>query len=146
MSTLHFPTIIAGIEPSLPMTMFQCLLDGVLILSLSRTTILEPILTTPLLLAIRFPCRRVRTLAVLPGVELNVSPGVHLLAILPEGGSSAISDLLSRLGLQPSDQGDATKLISQPIADIARIVHERRGLLIGAHCNSHERHRTGTQG
>ena len=77
-----------------------------------------------------------QNITVLPGVELNVSPGVHLLAILPEGGSAAISDLLSRLGLPVGQHGDTMKLIGQPIGDITRIVHERRGLLIGAHCNS----------
>ena len=77
-----------------------------------------------------------KNITILPGVELHVSPGVHLLAVLPEGGSSAISDLLSRLGLQVNEHGDPTKLISQPIEEIRKIVHERRGLLIGAHCNS----------
>lgn len=73
---------------------------------------------------------------VLPGVELNVSPGIHLLAILPDGGSAAISDLLSRLGLQNSEHGNPAKLVSQPIEEIARVVHQREGLLVGAHCNS----------
>ena len=77
-----------------------------------------------------------KNITILPGVELYVSPGVHLLAILPEGGSAAISDLLSRLGLSVEQHGDTSALISQSIEDIARIVHQRRGLLIGAHCNS----------
>ena len=77
-----------------------------------------------------------KNITILPGVELYVSPGIHLLAILPEGGSAAISDLLSRLGLPVNQHGDITKLISQPIGDISRIIQERNGLLIGAHCNS----------
>ena len=77
-----------------------------------------------------------KNITILPGVELHVSPGVHLLAILPEGGSEAIKDLLSRLGLPSSQHGDTTKLISEPIGEIRRIVNERKGLLIGAHCNS----------
>ena len=77
-----------------------------------------------------------KNITVLPGVELHVSPGVHLLAILPEGGSSAISDLLSRLGLPVGQHGDTTKLIFLSIVEVSRVVHERRGLLIGAHCNS----------
>ena len=77
-----------------------------------------------------------KNITVLPGVELYVSPGIHLLAILPHGGSASISDLLSRLGLPVDRHGDTTKLISQSISDIARTVHERGGLLIGAHCNS----------
>jgi DNA repair ATPase RecN len=77
-----------------------------------------------------------KNITVLPGVELYVSPGIHLLAILPEGGSASISDLLSRLGLPVEQHGDTTKLISQSISEITRAVHERGGLLIGAHCNS----------
>ena len=77
-----------------------------------------------------------RNITVLPGVELSVSPGVHLLAILPEGGSAAISDLLSRLELPIEQHGDTTKQIFQSIEEITRIVHQRKGLLIGAHCNS----------
>ena len=75
-------------------------------------------------------------IAILPGVELYVSPGIHLLAILPDGGSTSISDLLSRLALPVYQHGDTTKLISLSISDVTRTVHERGGLLIGAHCNS----------
>ena len=77
-----------------------------------------------------------KNIAILPGVEIYASPGIHLLAILPEGGSAEISDLLSRLGLPVTERGDTTKLISLTIAEISRVVHERGGLLIGAHCNS----------
>ena len=81
-------------------------------------------------------CTNGKNIRILPGVELHVSPGVHLLAILPDGGSAAISDLLSRLGLPIEQHGDTTKFTSQPIKEISRVVHERGGLLIGAHCNS----------
>ncbi len=77
-----------------------------------------------------------KKLTILPGVEIYVSPGIHLLVILPEGGSSGISDLLSRLGLPIGRQGDTEVMISQQIGEIAREVSERKGLLIGAHCNS----------
>ena len=77
-------------------------------------------------------------ITILPGVELNVSPGIHVLAILPDGGSGAIADLLSRLALPVQQHGDTTKLISQPIGEVTRIVRERGGLLIGAHCNSNK--------
>ena len=59
-----------------------------------------------------------KNIRVLPGVELHVSPGVHLLAILADGGSAAISDLLSSLGLPYEQHGDTTKFISQPIKEI----------------------------
>lgn len=77
-----------------------------------------------------------RKVTVLPGAEIYVSPGIHLLVILPDGGSRGISDLLSRLGLPVGSHGDTNQMISQPIAEIAREVSERKGLLIGAHCNS----------
>ncbi len=75
-------------------------------------------------------------LTILPGAEIYVSHGIHLLVILPDGGSSGISDLLSRLGLPSRHHGDTNKMISQPVVEIAREVSERKGLLIGAHCNS----------
>ena len=77
-----------------------------------------------------------KNITVIPGVELHVSPGVHLLAVLPEGGSAGVSDLLSRLGLPIEKHGDTEELISRPVDEIAKIVRERGGLLIGAHCNS----------
>ena len=73
---------------------------------------------------------------ILPGTELYVSPGIHLLAILPEGGSIEVSDLLSRLGLLVRHHGDNNQMITRPVDEIAREIRERRGLLIGAHCNS----------
>lgn len=77
-----------------------------------------------------------KNITILPGVELNVAPGIHLLAILSDGGSAGVRDLLSRLDLPVCQHGDNTTLIKFPIGDIAQIVHDRRGLLIGAHCNS----------
>ena len=77
-----------------------------------------------------------RKITVLSGVELSVHPGIHLLAILPGGGTAAIADLLSHIGLQSDHHGDASKLISRSIEDITRSVSLRRGILIGAHCNS----------
>ena len=77
-----------------------------------------------------------KNIRIIPGVELYVSPGIHILAFLSEGGSAAISDLLSLLKLPVGHHGDTTKRIDQPIGEIARVVHERGGLLIGAHCNS----------
>ena len=85
---------------------------------------------------IKSPARMARTSGYFPESSYMSPPGVHLLAILPDGGSAAISDLLSRLGLPIEQHGDTTKFTSQPIKEISRVVHERGGLLIGAHCNS----------
>ena len=79
-----------------------------------------------------------KNITVLPGVEMHVSPGIHLLAILPTGGSAGIADLLSHLGLHVENHGDSDALIAKPIAEIARVVHDRGGILIGAHCNSNK--------
>ena len=81
-------------------------------------------------------CKVGKCVRILPGVELNVELGVHLLAILPNGGSKAISDLLSRLGLSIEKHANPAELITEPIDVVADVVHERKGLLIGAHCNS----------
>ena len=77
-----------------------------------------------------------KNITILPGVELYVWPGIHLLAILPTRGSAGVSDLLSQLGLRHHEHGDTTKLISKPIEDIVRAVQNSKGLLVGAHCNS----------
>ncbi len=77
-----------------------------------------------------------KNITILPGVELNVAPGVHLLAILGGGGSAGVTDLLSSLKLSVDRHGDTTKPIKSQIEEIAQAVHERKGLLIGAHCNS----------
>ncbi len=77
-------------------------------------------------------------ITILPGVEICVSPGVHLLAILPDGGSAAVSDLLSRLGLALEEHGTTEGLITVPIDELANIVRGRGGLLIGAHANSNK--------
>ena len=79
-----------------------------------------------------------KNITVLPGVEMHVSPGIHLLAILPVGGSAAIADLLSHLGLHVDKHGDTDALISKSAGEIADSVHERGGLLIGALCNSNK--------
>jgi histidinol phosphatase-like PHP family hydrolase len=77
-----------------------------------------------------------RHLAVLPGVELTVSPGIHLLAIFPSDGTALINDLLSALGLSPEDRGKEESLIVKSFNDIASEVRKRGGLLVAAHCNS----------
>ena len=77
-----------------------------------------------------------KKVVILPGVELNVFPGVHLLAILGSGGSAAILDLLSNLKLPLDRHGDTSYIFETQIREIVELVHERNGLLIGAHCNS----------
>jgi len=73
---------------------------------------------------------------VLPGVELTVSPGVHILAIFGDGGSGKISDLLSALGMQPEARGSETSLVTKSFEQVWAEIHERNGFAIAAHCNS----------
>lgn len=61
---------------------------------------------------------------------------MHLLALIPSGGSSGIGDLLSALGLQPQDRGKEESLIQKSIPEVAEEVHKRGGLLIGAHAGT----------
>lgn len=77
-----------------------------------------------------------KKITILPGVELNVSPGVHLLAILGYGGSEGISDLLSSLQFPVRKQGNDSGRIKLQIEDVVHRVHERGGLVVGAHSNS----------
>ncbi|MCY3991308.1 MAG: AAA family ATPase [Caldilineaceae bacterium] len=77
-----------------------------------------------------------RKIIILPGVEINVTPGVHLLAIFGGGGTARISDLLSSLQLPVEKRGETAEPIRLQIEEIARLVHDRKGLLVGAHCNS----------
>ena len=80
--------------------------------------------------------RKGKKISILPGVELNVFPGVHLLAIFGDAGSAGISDFLSSLRLPVDQRGDTSFFIKCQIREIVELVHERNGLLIGAHCNS----------
>ena len=77
-----------------------------------------------------------RRLHVLPGVEVTVQSGVHLLAIFPEGGSALVDDFLSKLGLPPGQRNRKDSLVDVAFHDVAKEVHARAGLLIGAHVDS----------
>jgi predicted nucleic acid-binding Zn-ribbon protein len=77
-----------------------------------------------------------RHLTILPGVELTISPGVHLLAIFPRGDTAFINDLLSALGLSTKDRGKEESLIDRTFEDVGSEVRKREGLLIAAHCSS----------
>lgn len=77
-----------------------------------------------------------KNIRIIPGVEMYVSPGVHVLGLLPTGGTAQISDLLSRLGMSVAEQGKETALITRPIAEVAEAVHSRGGIIIAAHCSS----------
>ena len=75
-------------------------------------------------------------LTILAGVELTVNPGVHILAILPDGGTDAVHHLLSTLGLQPEQRGREEAIIEKAVSEVAQAVHELGGIVIGAHCGS----------
>ena len=73
---------------------------------------------------------------VLPGVELTVEPGIHVVVILPSGGTDGINDLLSAVEVTPEMRGKQDTLVKQSIFDVAREVHSRNGFLIAAHNHS----------
>lgn len=75
-------------------------------------------------------------LTVLAGVELTVNPGVHILAVLPDGGTDAVHHLLSTLGLQPEQRGREETIIEKAVSEVAQAVHDLGGIVIGAHCGS----------
>lgn len=75
-------------------------------------------------------------ISVLPGVELTVYPGIHILAILPGGGTGAVSELLAVLGVDSTAQGKKETVVQRSMEQVADEVHKRGGLVIAAHCHS----------
>lgn len=73
---------------------------------------------------------------VLPGVELNVG-GVHVQAIFPDNVTTkGIALFLGKLDLVDDDFGKEGTLVDKTLSEVASIVHQKGGILIGSHCNS----------
>lgn len=77
-----------------------------------------------------------RRLHVLPGVELTVQSGVHLLAIFPPDVPDVIDDFLSKLDLPQAKRNREDSLVDKGLHEIREQVRARGGLLIGAHADS----------
>jgi hypothetical protein len=62
---------------------------------------------------------------------------VHLIALFdPKSSKVDIETLLGALGLQPDRFGDTTTVVRHSPIDVARIIHERGGLVVLAHADS----------
>lgn len=71
-----------------------------------------------------------------PGVELIVSPGVHLLALFdPSQGRDAVAALLDRCGIPAEKFGDQDVCSSLSVVDAMKEIVEAGGLCIAAHAD-----------
>ena len=76
-----------------------------------------------------------RPLTLFPGVEISVSGGIHLLAILdPSASSSDIDTLLGRVDYRAT-KGDSDGVTRKSPADVIHAVLEARGIPIPAHAD-----------
>ncbi len=75
-------------------------------------------------------------LNVFPGLELTVTPGVHLLAILdPSRGANAVGALLGRCGVPDWKWGDPEALSPCSVEEVLKAVADAGGLCIAAHAD-----------
>lgn len=73
-------------------------------------------------------------LTVFPGVEISVTGGIHVVAILDVDKTSAdINNLLGALGIVPEQQGKPEALCTKSVEEVLRIIHGRGALPILAH-------------
>jgi hypothetical protein len=79
------------------------------------------------------------SLAVFPGVEITVQPGVHVVAIFPRDRNSGhVTDLLAELGLRTDQRGSETALVTRfGIQEVVSIVRGHGALPILAHIDDH---------
>ena len=78
-----------------------------------------------------------RELHIFPGVEIAVTGGVHLLAVLdPCDRTGDIDALLGAVGLPPSHKADAEALTEKPFLDVVNEVQAAGGLAIPAHADT----------
>jgi len=79
-------------------------------------------------------------LVVFPGVEITCAggeSGIHLIALFdPRCGKVDIETLLGALGLTPNQFGDITTVVERSPMDVAKIIHDRGGLVVLAHADS----------
>ncbi len=74
-----------------------------------------------------------RPLVLFPGVEISVSGGVHVLAILDSGKTSKdLHALMVLLGYQGTP-GDCDGVTTKSLVEAAEIIHKQGGLVIPAH-------------
>ncbi len=75
-----------------------------------------------------------RPLYVFPGVEISVSGGVHLLAILAcEGSTSDIDSLLGAVGFPSEQKGSGKAVTRRSFVEVVEAIVEAGGIAIPAH-------------
>src|SRR5579864_1466835 len=81
-----------------------------------------------------------KKLVVFPGVELTCASGkegIHIIALFdPSSGTAEVEILLGNLGLKPAEYGNIKTVVQKDPIDVARIVHDRGGLVVLAHADS----------
>ena len=77
-------------------------------------------------------------LTVFPGVEITVTPGVHVIALFPTHRSGAhVEHLLSELGLGPDERGKSQALVTRyGIQEVVHIIKRHGALPVLAHIDS----------
>lgn len=77
-----------------------------------------------------------RPIAIFPGVEISVSPGVHLLAIFdPAKDSHSVTALLGSCGISDAERGTKDAIATCSVTDAMEKAAERGAVCIGAHVN-----------
>lgn len=75
-----------------------------------------------------------KDLTVFPGVEITVSPGIHIIAILDENkGTEDIQNLLGTLKVPTEEQGESDAICKLGAEEVIDIIKQKGGLAVLAH-------------
>lgn len=79
-------------------------------------------------------------LTIFPGVEISVTPGVHILAIFPEDkGTAHVNDMLARLGINVDARGEQEALVTSfGPQEVVKRIRKEGALPILAHIDDHK--------
>ncbi len=77
-------------------------------------------------------------LAVFPGVEISVAPGVHIVALFSlDCTAEHVNHLLSKLDIPPERRGDASALVTRyGVQQVVTMVHDNGALPVLAHIDA----------
>ncbi|MBI2842149.1 MAG: PHP domain-containing protein [Armatimonadetes bacterium] len=75
-------------------------------------------------------------LAVFPGVEITVAPGVHVVALFDiDRDTEYVNGLLAALGIKPDERGKPETLCSKTLEEVSKTIRDWGGLVVFAHCD-----------
>lgn len=75
-----------------------------------------------------------RGLFLFPGLELNVTPGIHLIALFdPQKPDDCATNLLAACGIQDEEMGKDSAMCSRSIVDVLATAADRVALCVAAH-------------